>query len=235
MTMGPDPYRAAVGDFVRNRLSRTPNVFRMPVREADMFVARDFLRPEECRALIALIESNRVPSGLLADQYIPGFRTSDSSNFDRDHPLVASVDAKINALVGIQPEHGETSQGQRYDVGQEFKAHHDFFYTDQNYYREETTSGGQRTWTAMAFLNEPEGGGQTFFPEVNVRITPRAGNLLIWNNMDQTGAPNRYTLHQGCPVTAGLKYVITKWYRERPWRVGPAAVDPIEVNAPRRP
>ncbi|MEA3015483.1 MAG: prolyl 4-hydroxylase [Sphingomonadales bacterium] len=216
MTMGPDPYRATVGDFVRNRLSGTPNVFRLPVREADLFVARNFLRPDECRALIELIESNRVPSGLLPDEYMPGFRTSDSSDFDRAHPLVASVDGKINALLGIQPEHGETSQGQRYDVGQEFKAHHDFFNAQGSYYREQTASGGQRTWTAMVFLNDVEGGGQTFFPEVNLRITPRAGNLLAWNNMDRRGAPNRYTLHQGCPVTAGLKYVITKWYRERP-------------------
>ena len=223
MTMGPDPYRARVGDFVRNRLSGTPNVFKLPVREADMFVARNFLRPDECLGLIELIESNRVPSELLPDEYLPGFRTSESSDFEREFPLVASVDAKINALMGIQPEHGETSQGQRYDIGQEFKAHHDFFNAEGSYYREETADGGQRTWTAMVFLNEVEGGGQTFFPEVNLRITPRTGNLLAWNNMDRSGAPNRFTLHQGCPVTAGLKYVITKWYRERPWRPGHGA------------
>ena len=94
--------------------------------------------------------------------------------------------------------------------------------------------GDQRTWTAMAFLNEPEAGGQTQFPKVNVRITPRAGNLFAWNNMDATGAPNPYTLHQGCPVTAGVKYIITKWYRERPWGVRPADTE-IEVRArPRR-
>ena len=69
----------------------------------------------------------------------------------------------------------------------------------------------------MAFLNVPDGGGQTVFPEVGVKVSPRAGNLLAWNNLDALGAPNRYSLHQGCPVTAGIKYVITKWYRERPW------------------
>lgn len=232
MTMGPDSYRAAVGDFVRNRLARTANTFKLPVGEADMFVVRDFLTPEECSGLIELIESNRVPSGILGDEHIPGFRTSDSSNFDRNHPLVAAVDLKINGLLGLQPEHGETSQGQRYDIGQEFKAHHDFFYTDQGYYRAEAQMGGQRTWTAMVFLNEVESGGQTFFPEVNIRITPRPGNLLAWNNMDQTGAPNRYTLHQGCPVAAGVKYIITKWYRERPWGTAPVDGD-IEVRAQR--
>lgn len=234
MTMGPDEYRAAVGDYVRNRLSRTPNTFRLPVREADMFVVRDFLTPEECSGLIELIDAARYPSGVLSDAPDPGFRTSESSNLDPHHPLVASVESKINVLLGLQPEHGETSQGQRYAVGQEFKAHHDFFYTDQGYYRSESTMGGQRTWTAMVFLNEPEGGGQTFFPEVNLRITPRPGNLFTWNNMDETGAPNRFTLHQGCPVTAGVKYIVTKWYRERPWGVRPVETE-IEVRArPRR-
>ncbi|HYJ31416.1 MAG TPA: 2OG-Fe(II) oxygenase [Allosphingosinicella sp.] len=235
MTMGPDSYRASVGDYVRNRLARTPNAFRLPVQEADLYVVRDFLTRQECEGLIALIDSNRQPSGILSDnpEADADFRTSESSNFDREHPLVATVEAKINRLLGLQPEHGETSQGQRYAAGQQFKAHHDFFYTDQSYYRNEAEGGGQRTWTAMVFLNEPESGGQTFFPELDLRITPRAGNLFTWNNMDVAGAPNRFTLHQGCPVAAGLKYIITKWYRERPWGVRPDTSE-IEVRARRR-
>ncbi len=228
MTLTPQAYRAALGEYVGNRLSRMPNAFRLPVAEADLFVVRDFLTPEECAGLIALIDANRFPSGVLSDDPDPTYRTSESCNLDRHDPLVAQVEDKISTLMGIQPELGETSQGQRYAVGQEFKPHHDFFYTDQNYYKREAESGGQRTWTAMIFLNEPESGGQTAFPEINVRITPRAGNLFTWNNMDATGEPNKYTLHQGCPVTAGAKYIITKWYRERPW--GAPAKD-IEVEA----
>ena len=127
------------------------------------------------------------------------------------------VEAKINRLTGIEPTHGETIQGQRYAVGQQFKPHHDFFYTNQPYWPEMEKQGGQRTWTAMIFLNEPEAGGQTFFPNAKVRVTPRTGNLLLWNNLDQYGEPNTFSLHTGCPVEAGIKYVITKWYRERPW------------------
>jgi prolyl 4-hydroxylase len=63
----------------------------------------------------------------------------------------------------------------------------------------------------------PEEGGQTFFPKAAVRIVPRRGNLLAWNNLNAAGEPNDQSLHQGMPVLAGVKYVITKWYRERPW------------------
>jgi prolyl 4-hydroxylase len=219
MGMTPQEYRAAVGDYVRNRLLRVPNAFRLPVKEADLFVIRDALTPADCAGLIELIDKDRYPSGILSDTPDPGFRTSESCNMDARHPLVVSVEAKINAVMGIQPELGETIQGQRYAVGQQFKPHHDFFYIDQGYYKAEAETGGQRTWTAMAFLNEPEAGGQTNFPELGVKITPRAGNLFAWNNMDSEGEPNRFTLHQGMPVIAGVKYVITKWFRERPWGV----------------
>jgi prolyl 4-hydroxylase len=33
------------------------------------------------------------------------------------------------------------------------------------------------------------------------------------------GEPNVMTLHAGTPVVQGTKYIITKWYRTRPWGV----------------
>jgi prolyl 4-hydroxylase len=210
-------YRAAIGEYVRKRLSRTPNAYQVPVADVDMFVVRDFLTPEECAGLMELIDAGRYPSGVLSDVPNPEYRTSESCNLDPRNPLVATVEARISKLMGIQPEHGEAVQGQRYAVGQEFKPHHDFFYTTQNYWLAEERAGGQRTWTAMIFLNEPEAGGQTYFTEIDIRISPRAGNLFAWNNMDSNGEPNPKTMHQGMPVTAGVKYIVTKWYRERPW------------------
>ncbi len=100
---------------------------------------------------------------------------------------------------------------------QQFKPHYDFFHKGEGYWEEMMRSGGQRTWTAMVFLNDVEGGGETNFTNAAAKITPRRGNLLCWNNMDAIGQPNTFAMHQGCPVTAGTKYIITKWYRERPW------------------
>lgn len=210
-------YRAEIGAWVKRRLLHKPNVFQVPATDLDIFVARAFLDSAECKGLIELIDRNRRPSKVLADNPDPLYRTSESCDLDPRHPLVATIEDKITALMGIQPELGEAIQGQRYAVGQEFKPHHDFFYVDQPYWPAQQRSGGQRTWTAMVFLNEPEAGGQTAFVKADLRITPRAGNLLTWNNLDALGEPNLQSLHQGMPVEAGLKYVITKWYREQPW------------------
>lgn len=210
-------YKIALGVWLKDRLSRNPQVLKIPSHQLDLFVARDFLTPEECADMMALIDEERIPSQLLSPSEDPDFRTSESCNIDPRLPIVQQVEDKLFDLLGIDPELGEAIQGQRYAVGQQFKPHHDFFHTGEPYWPEMERSGGQRTWTAMVFLNTPESGGQTAFPEADLKVSPRAGNLLTWNNLDAKGEPNFNTLHQGCPVTAGTKYVITKWYRERPW------------------
>ncbi|HEX5182818.1 MAG TPA: 2OG-Fe(II) oxygenase [Allosphingosinicella sp.] len=210
-------YRMQVGAWVRDRLLRTPNAMKLPAQGLDIFVVRDFLTKRECDQLIELIDHDRQPSQLLSASPDPEFRTSESCNLRITDRVNIETERKINALTGIQPEHGETIQGQRYSVGQQFKEHHDFFHASEAYWPEQERQGGQRTWTAMIFLNEPEAGGQTAFPKAGIQVTPRTGNLLVWNNLDEYGEPNVYSLHTGRPVEAGVKYVITKWYRERPW------------------
>ena len=161
---------------------------------------------------------------MLAPTADPEFRTSESCNLDPFDPVVQGVEAKLTGLLGIDPLHGETIQGQRYAVGQQFKPHHDFFYKSQPYWPDQERQGGQRTWTAMIFLNEPEGGGQTAFEKAGLKVAPRTGNLLAWNNLDAIGEPNHFSLHQGMPVLAGTKYIITKWHCERPWGYVPVTL-----------
>ena len=211
-------YRITLGAYVNARLNVNPKAFRIPTNNLlDIYIVRDFLDARDCAELIALIDADNEPSKLLSYNGDDEFRTSHSCNVDPENETVKRVEDKLTALMGIDPIHGETFQGQRYQVGQQFKPHFDFFHATEGYYAEMMRQGGQRTWTAMVFLNDVEGGGETNFTHVAAKVTPRRGNLLCWNNMDGIGQPNTYAMHQGCPVTAGTKYIITKWYRERPW------------------
>jgi prolyl 4-hydroxylase len=210
-------YKVRIGPEVKARLLAHPQTLQIPSYDLDLFVVREFLTPEECERLIEIIDARREPSKLLSPIDDPDFRTSDSCNVDPTDRFIRKIERKIAALLGIAPEKGETIQGQRYDVGQRFKPHFDCFSENQPYWAEIQKSGGQRTWTAMIFLNEPEGGGATNFPSVKITVTPRRGNMLVWNNLNIIGEPNQFALHEGLPVTAGVKYIITKWHRERPW------------------
>jgi prolyl 4-hydroxylase len=206
---------SAVG--VRDGIASYPEAVRMPANDVELYIVQNFLTHSECTDLIALIDANRVPSPVVSDNPVPSYRTSETCYLYAGTDLVDAVEAKLDMLTGLEPRYGEALQGQRYAVGQEFKPHHDFFDTGQLYWMDQVTMGGQRTWTAMIFLDEPEAGGRTNFPTGGLAIAPKAGNLLIWNNMDAYGAPNPASLHQGMPVEQGVKYILTKWYRERPW------------------
>lgn len=211
-------YRISIGAYVNARLQVNPKAFRIPCNNLlDIYIVRDFLDVRDCSELIALIDANNEPSRLLSYNGDLEFRTSHSCNVDPNDPTVLRVEAKLTSLLGIEPVHGETIQGQRYQVGQQFKPHYDFFHQGESYWEEMMRTGGQRTWTAMVFLNDVDGGGETNFTHAAAKVTPRRGNLLCWNNMNGIGEPNSYAMHQGMPVTAGTKYIITKWFRERPW------------------
>ena len=215
--MQGEDYRVRIGSEVKQRLEAHEAAFKIPSYDLDIFVVSDFLDQTDCAALVATIDAHRIPSKLLAPTNDPEFRTSDSCNLDPHDPFVQRIEARIAGLLGIAPTHGETIQGQRYAPGQRFKLHHDFFEMGQPYWEEMNRCGGQRTWTAMIFLNEPEGGGETAFPSAGITVSPRTGHMLVWNNLNIIGEPNYFSLHEGRPVMAGTKYIITKWHRERPW------------------
>ncbi|MGD9811892.1 MAG: prolyl hydroxylase family protein, partial [Sphingobium sp.] len=119
--------------------------------------------------------------------------------------------------LGIAPDYGEPIQGQRYAVGQEFKAHTDYFEPDGPDYEKFCAIAGNRTWTAMIYLNEPEAGGATRFTNVGKTIQPATGKMLLWNNRRADRSLNPDTIHHGMKVRAGTKYIITKWFRDGLW------------------
>jgi len=216
---GPSRERARIGRDVAARLEANPNVHPALVGAAIAYYYPDFLTADQCDHVIRLIDANRRPSTLLSDREDYGFRTSESCDMDRYSPDVEPIDNSIADLLGIDPKRGETMQGQRYAPGQHFRAHHDFFHENQSYWAQMKATGGQRTWTAMIFLNDVEEGGATWFPQAGLKVAPRRGLLLAWNNMADDGSPNLLTLHEGMPVVKGVKYIITKWFRERDWAV----------------
>ena len=209
--------RAQTGVAVGARLAATPGVQRVAMQTAEVYTLLDFLSPAQCTALIAMIDTNRRPSTLLSDRGGANFRTSESCDMDRWSPDVRPIDEGIARLLGIDPARSETMQGQRYAPGQQFKAHHDYFHEGEPYWEKMKDNGGQRMWTAMIYLNDVPDGGATWFPQAGIRVAPRRGMLLAWNNMAGNGEPNPATVHEGMAVGQGVKYIVTKWFREDVW------------------
>lgn len=198
-------------------LAGQPGIQRFPRRELTLFIKRGFLSTAECTGLIERIDANRRPSTLADDLGYEAYRTSETCDLGDDDPFIAAINARLAAYSGIPVEHGEPLQGQRYAVGQEFKAHTDYFEPNGLDYERYCGRSGNRTWTLMVYLNEPKAGGATRFTKVAKTIQPETGKLLAWSNRLPDGALNAASMHHGMKVRAGTKYIITKWYRDLPW------------------
>jgi prolyl 4-hydroxylase len=215
----PDRHALArLGADIRARLASHPTAYRIPVDAVELFAIPDFASQNDCTRLCAMIDEVARPSALHELDYASGFRTSYSGDLDPRDPLVVGISARIDAVLGVEATIGEPIQGQRYQPGQQFKPHNDWFYVTEGYWPQEEARGGQRSWTAMLYLNVVEAGGATAFTALGIEIEPKPGVLLLWNNALTDGRPNQATLHAGLPVERGTKYVITKWYRTREWR-----------------
>jgi len=186
---------------------------RFPSDRIDLYTAEGFLAREECEELIDIIKDRLRPSTISHDGSADAsFRTSRTCDLLGGEPVVRTLDERICGAMGIDPGLAEPSQGQYYEVTQEFKAHTDYF-EPYELERHSTRTLGQRTWTFMIYLNEVESGGETAFVNVGLSIPPKAGMAVLWNNLKADGTPNYDTLHQGTPVRAGYKAIITKWFR----------------------
>ncbi|PVX30877.1 prolyl hydroxylase family protein [Sphingomonas pokkalii] len=199
------------------RLQRHPGIQRVPSPKVSLFVLRNFLEPERCHSLMERIDHDRRPSTLANANGDYAFRTSETCDLPSDDPDIADLKRRIVALTGLHPDHGEPMQGQRYAIGQEFKAHTDYFEPNSVDFERYCAIAGQRTWTVMLYLNDVEAGGATRFKAIDKLIQPEAGKLLAWNNLRPDGSVNPSTIHHAMKVRAGTKYVITQWFRERPW------------------
>ena len=205
------------GESTSSLLVSTDRVQRVPSDKIELFQMRDFANPQLCQQLMALIERDRRPSTLADagdDRY---FRTSETCDLPEADEAVREMEQLLTKLNGIDPSYGEPLQGQRYEVGQEFKPHCDYFNRGGRDWDRYCAVAGQRTWTFMVYLNDVEAGGATRFKAVNKTFRPEVGKLLCWNNRRLDGSENPNTIHHGMKVRKGVKYVITKWYREKVW------------------
>jgi prolyl 4-hydroxylase len=198
-------------------LSAQPGVQRVPSPKLTLFIRRGFLEPALCAALVERIDAVRRPSTIADANGDAAYRTSETGDLDPNDPVIVEVERRIGALTGLDPVHGEPLQGQRYAVGQEFKGHTDYFEPTGVDFDRYCSVAGNRTWTVMTYLNAPEAGGATRFKAIDKTVQPETGKLLAWDNRRADGTLNPATLHQGMKVRAGVKYVITKWFREKPW------------------
>jgi prolyl 4-hydroxylase len=191
---------------------------KIPSDKLEIYKIENFLNNEECEKIIQIINSSNLEqSQTIRDKDesdVTSFRTSKSCYFQNKNDFINDIDIRICKTIGINNRFAEQIQAQKYEIGQEFKLHTDYF--DKELLLKSTSIKSQRTWTFMIYLNDmpdSESGGHTSFPYAYLSFQPKIGTAIIWNNLIN-GSPNHYSSHQGMQILKGEKYIITKWFKE---------------------
>lgn len=192
-------------------------------------VYRGFLTAEECEHLVELAKPS-LQKSTVVDNDTGGsvgsvVRTSSGMFLMRgEDEVVESIERRIAAWTHVPESHGEGLQVLRYERGQEYRPHFDYFHNSVHTTR---SQGGQRVGTVLMYLTDVEKGGETTFPNAGegerapsdastcargkVAVAPKAGDALYFRSLHHNLSFDVLSSHAGCPVELGVKYSATKW------------------------
>jgi prolyl 4-hydroxylase len=189
----------------------------LAMKSPRIIVFGGLLADEECDAVVDAARPRMARSETVVVETggseVNEARTSRGMFFERgENEVCKRIEQRIAALLRWPVINGEGLQVLHYLPGAEYRPHHDYFDPAKSGTAAITARGGQRVGTLIMYLNSPEKGGGTTFPDVGLEVGPVKGNAVFFSY--ERPHPSTKTLHGGAPVIAGEKWVATKWLRE---------------------
>ena len=183
-----------------------------------IYVVDDFISEDECQEFINCSKDKLQPAtvvGLDNEQKLTD-RTNEFAWLEHHaNESIHEVSKRLSILVQMPIRNAEMFQVVHYERGTEYKPHFDSFDQSTELGKKYWEPGGQRMITALIYLNDVADGGATYFPELNISINPKKGNVLVFHNtISETTNINPRSLHAGMPVSSGEKWAANLWFRE---------------------
>lgn len=195
--------------------------FDFTIKCSDPFVAvvENFLSEGEINFLLSAAKDRYKRSLVVGNddmETVHSNRTSSSCMFSKsENPVLTYVQDKVARISGQHVDCQEPFQLVKYDKEEKYSPHFDFFDENTPAGKKEVYARGQRWMTILAYLQEPEGGGTTYFPNLDLHIAPKRGTAVLWFNMDKNGDADDRTQHGGTPVEKGTKVAMNIWVRTK--------------------
>lgn len=149
------------------------------------------------------------------------FDIRNNTHFPTQIPNASLVFACVERVVahysGTNLAFAEPMVVLRYEVGQFYKWHYDAIHAHTPTIESELKQFGQRNRTAILYLNDDFTGGETEFKAPYIQVHPKAGSVLVFDNVDCNGRTLISSLHRGCEVSTGQKWICTQWFRDKPF------------------
>lgn len=213
-----DPIRLP-GTSTRLRVADREVRLATVLSNPNVALVEDLLSEQECNKLIQMaqgkLQRSEVVDPTSGRLEISGVRKSEGAHFGYgENAVVARIEARVAALTGIPIAHGEPLQLLHYPAGGEYEPHHDYFDPAFDGTATQLRHGGQRVATIVMYLREPDAGGDTYFPELELSVRPRRGSAVYFEYCNARGDLDARCLHAGTPVLRGHKWIATKWLRQ---------------------
>jgi prolyl 4-hydroxylase len=166
--------------------------------------------PDECDLLLAVADPGFHASTVVDAQGrdVPDpLRNSDGAplHWMIEDPAINALNRRLAAVSGAAYDQAEAMLILRYRPGQEYRRHFDALPGLEN----------QRILTALVYLNDGYAGGETEFPRAALKISGKRGDAIVFQNTGPDGRADPMSEHAGLPVTEGVKYLASRWIRER--------------------
>ena len=192
-------------------------------------IHRNALTKDECEDIINFTTGKLEFQPLTSN--IEGYRTSNHffMNSSDDIPINDKIQDQTTLFINkdrnnnnyLPPHNQEMTSISRYEKGQEFKGHHDYFHKHtKEYEKHVNTHNTNIIMTAVFYLNDDFEGGETYFPILDLTIKPELGMCVTWVNIFDNGELNQKSSHAGLPVISGEKFIATKWIRKTKYKNG---------------
>jgi prolyl 4-hydroxylase len=172
----------------------------------------NIINSDECNQLLEISDGKFIQSSLYnskSDFIDTKSRSSTNFYFNKgENDLIRKIENKISNLLNINLDQIEPLQIAKYEKGQEYKYHYDYFDDTDN----------QRQYSIIIYLNDLDelDGGATHFPLYKCKFYPYKGRAIQWKNINSDKSLNKLSLHAGQPIlTDKTKYILTIWTREK--------------------
>jgi prolyl 4-hydroxylase len=177
-----------------------------------IFSIDNFLSDKDCQTIINHSKNKMEPAqtGSFEKAKVSKIRTGSSYFLNYlDDPDLFQIFKKLSILVN-KPGRNFDKAFQVIHYGpNEFYEHH----TDPSPARNKKENIKHRKLTILCYLNDVEEGGETEFPKLNLKISPKKGKIIYFDNYEGNNI-NPLCLHKGCNVLKGEKWAFNLWYHE---------------------
>lgn len=174
---------------------------------------KNVLSVDECNELIQMSKDKLFEATTLGEN-VKNYRTANNTWLFEKTDLTDKIKNIVSEKTNLPIENQEQIHIVNYNVGGEYKEHHDFFHPNTDYFESQIKRGGQRIYSCLFYLNDDFIGGETDFPKMNYKVKPQLGKLVIWKNLNDNFSINYNSLHAGLPVISGEKWICIVWVRE---------------------